>query len=355
MLFTTYFLDRFGSDATKAVVANEKNGMESIDHVLTELDIRDPLTGEQITAEGFFADWTIANYLGDSSVADGRYAYNIYPNAPQAYPNTNYPICPMETNTYTVAQFGVDYIEVSCNGDYTLNFSGATTESILPTEPFSGEYIFWSNSGDHSNMSLEREFDFTDVDQPIEMTYQTWYDIEKDYDYVYVSASTDGEDWDQLDSTSCTWSNPTGNNYGCGLNGKSKGWREEVIDLDPYAGEKVTIRFDYVTDAAVNGVGMAIDDIRVDATDYFTDFESDNGGWVSKGFVRIQNRLPQKFLVNIISFGDEISVTPLILDENNQASLDFSINSKQGSFVVVVSGATPFTNQQADYEIGIVE
>jgi len=43
------------------------------------------------------------------------------------------------------------------------------------------------------------------------------------------------------------------------------------------------------------------------------------------------------------------------LDENNQASLDFSINSKQGSIVLVVSGATPFTNQKADYEIGIVE
>ena len=355
MLFTTYFLDRFGSDATKAVVANDKNGMESIDHVLADLDIRDPLTDAQITAEGFFADWTIANYLGDSSVADGRYAYNIYPNAPQAYPNTNYPICPMETSTYDVSQFGVDYIEVSCNGAYTLNFSGATTESILPTEPFSGDYIFWSNSGDHSNMSLEREFDFTDVNQPLEMTYQTWYDIEKDYDYVYVSASTDGENWELLNSTSCTGSNPTGNNFGCGLNGKSKGWQEEVIDLEPFAGEKVTIRFDYVTDAAVNGLGMAIDDIRVDATDYFTDFESDNGGWVSKGFVRIQNQLPQKFLVNIISFGDEINVTPLILDENNQASLDFSINSKQGSIVLVVSGATPFTNQKADYEIGIVE
>ncbi len=355
MLFTTYFLDRFGSDATKAVVANEKNGMESIDQVLEDLDIRDPLTDERITAEGFFADWTIANYLGDDSVSDGRYYYDIYPNAPQAYANTNYPVCPMETNTYDVAQFGVDYIEISCNGDYTLNFSGATTESILPTDPFSGKYFFWSNTGDHSNMALEKEFDFTEVNQPIEMIYQTWYDIEKDYDYVYVSASIDGENWELLNSTSCTWSNPTGNNYGCGLNGKSAGWREEVIDLDSYAGEKVTIRFDYVTDAAVNGVGMAIDDIQIDAIGYFSDFESDDGGWAGSGFVRIQNLLPQKYQVNVISFGDEISVTPLILDHGNQASFDFSINSKKGSIVLVVSGTTPFTNQKADYQIEIVE
>ena len=355
MLFTTYFLDRFGSDATKAVVAHDKNGMDSIDQVLADLDIRDPLTGERITAESFFADWAVANYLGDSSVGDGRYAYNIYPNAPQAYAGTNYPICPSEVSTSDVAQFGVDYIRVSCEGTYTLNFSGSTTAVILPTEAYSGDYFFWSNQGDHANMSLEKAFDFTNVSGPIEMTYQTWYDIEKDYDYVYVSASTDGEKWDLLESTSCKWTNPTGNNYGCGLNGKSSGWREEAVDLDQYAGETVTLRFDYVTDAAVNGLGMAIDDIRVDAIDYFTDFEEDQGGWEGQGFVRIQNQLPQKFQVSVISFGDEVTVTPLLLDENNQASLDFSINNKDASIVLVVSGTTPFTNQKADYQIEIVD
>ena len=89
-----------------------------------------------------------------------------------------------------MAQFGVDYIRVSCEGTYALNFSGATTEVILPTDAYSGDYFFWSNSGDHANMSLEKEFDFTDVNGPIEMTYQTWYEIEKDYDYVYPVSYT---------------------------------------------------------------------------------------------------------------------------------------------------------------------
>lgn len=44
-LFTTYLLERFGEEATQAIVANPLNGMESIDHVLQDLAITDPLTG----------------------------------------------------------------------------------------------------------------------------------------------------------------------------------------------------------------------------------------------------------------------------------------------------------------------
>lgn len=353
MLFTTYFLDRFGEDATKAVVAHDANGMESIDIVLKELDIKDPLTGMIISAEDVFADWAVANLLGDSQVADGRYFYYLYPNAPTASPGTLYPNCPAGPATATVSQFGVDYVEILCPGDYTINFTGNLATTILPTNPYSGDYFFWSNMGDHSNMSLERDFDLTQVSTPVEMTYQTWYDLEEDYDYVFVSGSTDGETWQILNSTSCTLDNPSGNSYGCGLNGKSSGWQQETVSLDVYAGQNVTIRFDYVTDAAVNGVGMVIDDIRVEAIDYFTDLEMDSGGWETAGFVRIQNGLPQNFRISIISFGDEISVTPLVIDELNQASLAFSIGDDVDSVILVISGTTPYTRQKATYQIEI--
>ncbi len=75
LLFTTYFLDRFGEDATKALVANEYNGMESIDLVMQELNITDPQTNQVITAEDIFRDWAVANLLGDPNVGDGRYEY----------------------------------------------------------------------------------------------------------------------------------------------------------------------------------------------------------------------------------------------------------------------------------------
>jgi len=352
-LFTTYFLDRFGEDATKALVAHDKNGMESIDAVFSELNITDPQTGQVIQAEDVFADWAVTNFLGDSSVGDGRYAYSIYPFAPTANPGTHFSTCPIRLTQADVAQFGVDYVEISCRGEHNLSFSGALTGGILPTQAYSGEYFYWSNMGDHSNMSLERQFDLTGVKGPAALTYQTWFDLETDYDYVFVSATADGEQWEILNTSSCTTENPSGNSYGCGLNGQSNGWQQESVDLNDYAGENITIRFDYVTDAAVNGVGMVIDDIRLDAVGYFSDLEEDDGGWEAEGFVRIQNVLPQTYRLSMITFGDEITVTHIPLDESNQASLNLNIGSDVDSIVLVVSGTTPYTRQRAEYQIGI--
>lgn len=353
LLFTAYFFDRFGEEVTQALFAHEKNGMESIDIVLSEHDIRDPLTNEVITAEDVFTDWTVTNLLGDSNAADGRYHYSVYPSAPTAEPGTFFPTCPSDPAVYDVAQFGVDYIEISCQGNHTLNFSGSTRESILPTNPYSGDTFFWSNMGDQSNMSLERLFDFSDISGPIKMTYKTWYDLEEDYDYVYVSATIDGENWQILNTTSCTTENPSGNSYGCGLNGQSNGWLQESVTLDFFAGQEVTVRFDYVTDAAVNGVGMVIDDIRVDAIGYFTDFEIDEGGWKGEGFIRIQNEIPQIFRISMITIGNEVIVTPLALDENNRVSVNISIGEDVDSVVLVISGTTPYTRQRAEYQIEI--
>lgn len=352
LLFTTYFLDRFGDEATQAVVAHDENGMESIDIVLSEMGITDPITGEPLVAEDVFTDWAVANILGDEKVGDGRYDYQIYPSAPIASPGITFPTCPMGQTNYDVAQFGVDYVEITCPGEYNLNFRGNTGIPILPTSTYSGDYFFWSNMGDHSNMSLEQRFDLTEVDGAVEMTYHTWYDLEEDYDYVFVSASTDERDWEILSTTSCTTEDPSGNSYGCGLNGQTDGWQLETVDLSQFAGQEVTVRFDYVTDAAVNGVGMVIDDVEITAIDYFSDFETDKGGWEAQGFVRIQNLLPQDFRISMIRFGEETEVIPVELDENNQASLDINVEDGD-SVILVISGTTTVTRQKAQYSIEI--
>jgi immune inhibitor A len=65
--------------------------------------------------------------------------------------------------------------------------------SLLPVDPTSGDYAFWSNYGDESDMTLTRTFDFTAVSGPLTLSYNTWYDLETDYDYLYVLASEDGK------------------------------------------------------------------------------------------------------------------------------------------------------------------
>ncbi|MFN2304332.1 MAG: hypothetical protein ACK2TV_11445, partial [Anaerolineales bacterium] len=121
-LFLTYFLDRFGEEATKALVSNPENDLQSIDDTLANLNISDPQTGRIITADDVFMDWVLAMFIQDESVGDGRYVYHNYPNAPQTFPTETISDCPISDIGRTVHQYGVDYIQINCPGDYTLHF-----------------------------------------------------------------------------------------------------------------------------------------------------------------------------------------------------------------------------------------
>lgn len=351
-LFMTYFLDRFGEDASKALVANPENSMDSIDRVLATLDERDPTTGELLTAEDVFADWAVANLLLDSSVAEGQFDYKSYSpwNASITETISQEQTTPLRRSVH---QFGVDSIQIEdLAGQVTLRFTGSTTADLLPADAYSGAYVYYSNKGDESVMSLSRTFDFTNVVAPIEFSFATWYDLEQDYDYLYLTASTDGETWDILTTPSCTTIDPSGNSYGCGYNGATEGWINETVDLSQYAGSEVTLSFEYVTDAAVNGEGFLLDDVQVDAIGYFSDFETDDGGWVPSGFVRVTNELPQTFQLSLIEKRDDTTVTRLILDENNR--VEVNLNLAYGDEVIlVISGTTPHTNQTASYQVAI--
>jgi hypothetical protein len=349
-LFMTYFLDRFGEDASKALVAHPDNSMESINLVLNELDIRDPLTARQVTADDVFADWAIVNILLDPTVSDGRYNYSSY-NPQKATLTETITGFTSEAIRRYVYQYGVDTIRLTdLEGNYSLNFTGSTTVGVMPVSAYSGNFAFYSNKGDESDMTLTRDFDFSGIDPPIELSYTTWYDLEEDYDYLYLIASTDGANWEILTTPSCTILDPSGNSYGCGYNGTTEGWIQETVDLSQFAGLNVSLRFEYVTDAAVNGEGFLLDDVRVDAIDYFSDFESDNGGWIPNGFARITNELPQAFQVSLIVMNGDTTVTRIALSETNTVKIIIELDADD-EVILVVSGTTPYTNQTASYQI----
>lgn len=351
-LFMVYFLDRFGEDATKTFVSHDENSFASLDAVFADLKIKNPTTGEVYTGNEFFADWTVANMLQDTGIENQRYDYISY--SPYSIDNAKtYYECPTSI-TGDVYQYGADYITLACPGIYSLEFTGSEVVSLLPfAEPSSGEYFFWSNLGDESNMRLTRDFDLSQVNGPAELRFNTWYDLEEDYDYAYISASVNGTDWEILDSQNCTSLNPSGNSFGCGWNGQSNGWIDEVVDLSEYAGQKVTVRIDYVTDAAVNGKGMAIDDLRLDAAGYSSDLEVDEGGWLAEGFVRVQNTLPQSFSVSVIHSGNQPIVEQYQLQAGEKLTLNLEIGSSTNEVTVIISGTTPVTREKATYQIEV--
>jgi immune inhibitor A len=355
-LFVAYFLDRFGEDATKALVAQQENGLNSIDIVLDQMGFTESTSGSLISGDDFFSDWAVANYLSDAEVADGRYTYSLYPDAPKSAPTETIKNCPLIPQTHSVNQYGVDYISIRCPGEYLLRFEGSTTAQVVPAVPYSGEYYFWSNRGDESNMTLTRTFAFSDHSGPLTLSYWTWYDIEKDYDYLYVLASPDGERWEFLNIPSGTDANPSGNSYGRaynGLSGNGPRWIQEQVDLSEFTGQEIHIRFKYVTDAAVNGEGFLLDDVAIPETGYFTDFEQDDGGWQGSGFVRMQNKILQTYRLSLISYGDQISVEHFTPSEDQTLEIPIILNDTNSEVVLVVSGTARYTRQPAAYRFSI--
>jgi hypothetical protein len=287
----------------------------------------------------------------DGSVGDGHYTYHNYPDAPNVTETQSISSCPEAVNS-TVNQYGMDYYSIACAGDYTLTFNGSTVARLLPVNASSVRYMFWSNRGDESDMTLTREFDFSGVSGPIDMSFALWHDLETDYDYAYLEASTDGDTWKILKSTSSTDDDPTGASFGWAYNGQTNGWMTEEVDLSEFTGQKVQLRFEYVTDAALNGEGLLLDDVRIDAIGYQEDFETDDGGWEAAGFVRVENVLPQTYRLAIITRGDTTTVTHIELNPDQTAEIPLSLDQGEEA-VLIVAGTTRFTRLPAAYEIEI--
>jgi hypothetical protein len=352
-LFTSYFLDRFGSDATKALVAHVENSFASVEDVLRS-------QGSDLTYEDLFADWVVANLLDDPSIDDGRYGYeDIDPpsfDIETTYYSQAYPV----SERATVHQHGTDYIELQSEEPLNFSFTGSTQVGLVDTTAHSGSYFWWSNRSDDSDMSLTRSFDLSDVGQAT-LSYWTWYDIESGWDYAYLQVSADGgSTWEILETPSGVSTNPNGNSFGWAYTGSSGDgetpqWIQEQVDLSDYAGQQIQIRFEYITDDAVNRPGFVLDDVTIPEIDYSVDFESGDGGWEPAGFMRHPNVLSQRWLVQVILFGPESKVERLDLGEDQSGSYVIPLDSAADRAVITVSGLAPVTTELASYEYEITE
>lgn len=352
-LFTSYFLDRFGSEATQALVADPENGFASVETVLTEL-------GSGLTHVDLFADWVVANVLDDPRIDDGRYGYgDIDPasfDIETTYTGRDYPV----SGSGTVHQYATDYVELRGEQPLTFRFTGSAQIGLVDTTAHSGRYVWWSNRGDDSDMMLTRAFDLSGASAAT-LEFWTWYDLEEDWDYAYVEVSADGgETWTILTTPSGTGTNPNGNSFGWAYTGRSGGgeaaeWIQEQVDLSSYAGQEVLLRFEYITDDAVNRPGFVVDDVAIPEIGYSSDLEEDGDGWEPAGFIRHANVLPQRWLVQLVLFGPKTTVQRLELGEDQTGEWTIPLDNRTGRAVVTVSGLAPVTTEIGSYTYEIVE
>ena len=142
-LFAAYFLDKHGEEKLHSLAVEQENGMAGFDAVLGTQ------TGEHASLT-LFADWAVANYLDDSAVYEGKYAY---PEIEVARPDASalHTMYPLQAEA-SVHQFGVDYIELEGIGDVTVSFTGSLVIPLVGCQPHSGDHFWWSNRGDDSDV-----------------------------------------------------------------------------------------------------------------------------------------------------------------------------------------------------------
>lgn len=349
-LFMAYFLQRFGEEMTQAVVANPNNGIAGFNAVLAQ-------HGRPENFDDIFADFLVANYLDDEAAGDGKWGYQELTLDPLSITD-HYSVFPAE-NSAEVHQYGSDYFELTGSGDLTIEFTGATQVKVVDNQAHSGNYQWYSHRSDETNTRLTRAFDLRGVTSAT-LKYWTWYDIEADWDYGYVEVSTDGgQTWTILQTPHSATTNPSGNAYGpgyTGLSGNGPTWIEEKLDLTPYAGQEIQIRFEYVTDDAVNRPGWTIDDISIPEIGFSDNAESGPNGWQAEGFVRIDNILPQHFLAQVLQMGDEVKLESIPLNAANHGTLTVSgLGSRVNRAVLIISGLTPVTTQVAPYSFKLTQ
>jgi len=352
-LFGAYVLDQYGPQAINRLVAGQDNGIAGVEVTLAAIDS----SGRQFT--DLYADWLIANYLDDPKLAGGRYGYTdlSMPKLRLAARHSEYPV----DQQATVRQYAADYVRLEGRGNLTIEFTGSTVVPLVGNQAHSGRYQWWSNRSDESDARLTRAFDLTGLQQATLQAWM-WYDLEVDYDYAYIEVSTDsGESWAILANDHTVTTNPSGNSYGPALTGKSGGddgpvWIQESFDLTPYAGQEVLIRFEVVTDEELNHPGLCLDDVTIPELGYRHDVETGDDGWLAEGFVQVTDYVPQQFLVQLITIGDETRVERMALDDLSHGTITITgLGQSINRAVLVISALAPVTTERAPYHYQITQ
>lgn len=306
------------------------------------------------------SDWAVANLLDDPQVADGRYAYDTGHDLDQLLPRPVQPqaISAGQIVKDTVAQFGADYLELSRGS--TLTFQGTPRIGIADTMP-RDNYAWWSGRSDDSVATLTRALDLRGLERAT-LQFETWYEIEDDYDYAFITVSTDnGATWTTLEGQFTTTYDPQGVNYGHALTGLSgrpgtkletglRGqWVEEEVDLSAYAGQTVLLRFWQINDQGFNAPGMLLDNIRIPELDLRDDGESGPGAWIAEGFALVDGTLPQRWELRLVRIAPNgTTVEALNVDAAGRASAELAANEEG---VLVIVATTPFTSEPAFYQL----
>lgn len=401
--FFAWLRARFGDEAIRAFVLAEPDGAAGVEAALEAI-------GQPHSFEDVFLDWAAANAMPPET-RRGRKPFDY---GSSTVSRAEWIEWDVEGVDDSIQPFGTDYWEVTAAvevGRLVLDFagdaqvgllepahalgedstedstseaaagSGSSTlvdavagvpgsEDAAPSETDSAQSgasaeasvapavgpatIWWSQRGDNIDSRLSREIDLRGA-TTASLAFSRWQAIEEHWDYAYYRISADGgKTWQALAGSDSVEANPNGNNFGAGLTGSSRGWVEDRLDLSAWAGQEVLLRWELVTDDAVNLEGIAIRDLVLEADGAATPIVLDDALWQAEGWQRVPEILPMRWGLQVIAFGSQgagLKTWRIPVDAAGRARIDLPEIAPDASVIVAVSGLTPATRQAASYRL----
>ena len=339
-LFMHFLTEHFGRrDDLRSLLSQPEDNISGINNYLAE-------AGYAETFEDVFRFWAAANMLdGDIRDSGDILGYGDL----QIVSAVSQSINGFDEASSEIPQYAIEYTELrSVSEPFTLSFEGQTATQLLPVE-LGSSGCWWSNSGDSIDSTLAHKVDLP-AGLKAALEYEVWFEIEEDWDYVYVEMSVDGgQNWRIIETPKTSPENPFGNGFGPGYTGRSGGWLQESVDLSPFAGEDLWVRFQYVTDDAVNASGACFRDLSIKTVEV-TDA---NAGWEARGFVFTNNVVRQDYQVQLLTTGDDPQVRQITLDANNAGELIVMPPGDGQRLIVAVGSLAEKTRQPAVYTLNV--
>lgn len=356
-LFLDYFAEHYGGySVLKELLQDPAVPPKNFDDVLAKHNYPDRFPD-------VLNKWLVANFVADPSIDVGEYGYPTI-HLPAVTPQhviTTYPL----SESGQVSQYAAEYYDLHPHSGkastLAVHLNGSPTVRLVGNDPLDSAGEWWGNRANNMDNTLTRSVDLSSLQgQHATLEFSTWFDLAQDRDYAYAEVSTNnGVSWNTLKGKFSTSSNPNGLSWGNGYTGVSGGgstpaWVQESIDLTPYAGKKILLRFEEVTDNAVALQGFAIDQVRIPEINYQDN--APGSGWTSQGFVHTNNILPEHYLVQAIVYtGSTFTVQAMNVDlASAQGTLTLPhFGEKVTRVVLIVSAYALDTTLQAHYQLTI--
>ena len=337
-LFVRYVAERAGGwDALPTLFSSCARGESLFTAFLAQRPIAPDL-------DSLFADWTVANLLQDPAVADGRYAYanGGFHAAATGAAARDVPFLG------SLPPYAANYVELPTGGG-SATFGADPSVPLLAADTDAGG-VWWSNRGDSLDSRLTRHLDLRGANDAT-LHFQTWYDLEDQFDYVYLSASGDGgQTWRVLPGLHTTSDKATGNNYGPGWTGSSgASWVDEEVDLTPFAGSDTLLRFDYVTDQSYNGQGFALRNVSLPQIG-LDESGAVEAPWQAEGWLRVDAPVPERWNLRLVRWTPSgVLVDPVPVASDGTAT--FALDDTATRTALVIAPTAPRTVLSANYSL----